>query len=186
MFAEHGAAGDFSGDGAEDEDGGVEPEDGGDGGGEPGVDEVVVGVEVAAGLGDEEDADEGDEEHEVAAEGEEEADAGLGEAFAGAAAAARAVVPVVAIAFAVAAGALVGGRAVSVVAVADAMAINLRRCDGGRHGRMLLSDDAVRILYSASVLNVLAGFHWGEDSCRNRCSGLGRGRRWTADRLDAD
>ena len=44
---------------------------------------MVVGVEVAAGLGDEEDADEGDEEHEVAAEREEEADAGLGDAFVG-------------------------------------------------------------------------------------------------------
>ena len=74
-FAEHAAAGDLDGDGAEQKDGGVEPEDGGDGGGEPVVDVVVVGVEVAAGLGDEEDADEGDEEHEIAAEGEEEADA---------------------------------------------------------------------------------------------------------------
>ncbi len=59
-------------DGAEEKDGGVEPEDGGDGGGQPVVDVAAVGVEVAAGLGDEEDADERDEEHEVAAEGEEE------------------------------------------------------------------------------------------------------------------
>ena len=119
---------------------------------------------MAAGFGDEEDADEGDEEHEVAAESEEEADAGLGDAFVRSAMTARAVVPVVAIAFAVAAGALVGRRPLSVVAVADAMAVNLRRCDGGRHGLEPLSDDVVRILYSASVLNVLTALHCGENS----------------------
>ena len=133
-LAEHGLAGDLGGDGAEDESDGVEPEDGGDGGGEPFVDEAVVGIEVAAGLGDEEDTDEGDEEHEIAAEGEEEADAGLGKTLMGAAMTAGSIVPVIAIAFTVAAGALVGRRAVSVIAIADAVAIYLRRCDGRRHG----------------------------------------------------
>ena len=134
LFAKHSLAGDLGGDRAEQKDGGVEPEDGGDGGGEPVVDEAVVGVEVAAGLGDEEDADQGDEEHEIATEGEEEADAGLGEAFAGAAMAGGAVAEVVAIAFAIAAGTLIGGRPLSVVAITDVvMAVDLRRCEGGGH-----------------------------------------------------
>lgn len=89
---------------------------------------------MAGGLGDEKDADQGDEEHEVSAEGEEETYSGLGETLVWAAMAARAVIPLVAIAFTIAAGTLVGWRAVAVVAVADAVAIDLRRCDGGRHG----------------------------------------------------
>src|ERR1700722_8500813 len=44
VFAEHVSAGELHGDGAEEEDGGVEPEDAGDGGGNPLVDVVVVGV----------------------------------------------------------------------------------------------------------------------------------------------
>ena len=107
-LAEHGAAGDLHGDGAEEKDGGVEPEDGRDGGGEPGVDVVVVGVDVAGGLVDEEGADDGDEEHEVAGEGEEDAHAVAMEALVGAAAAVGALVPVVVVASA--AGALVGWR----------------------------------------------------------------------------
>ena len=80
---EHAAAGDLHGDRAEEKDGGVEPEDGGDAGGEPVVDVAVGGVEVAAGLGDEEDADQGGEEHEVAGEGEEDAEAVACRAFRG-------------------------------------------------------------------------------------------------------
>ena len=125
---------------------------------------MVVGVKVAARLGDEEDADEGDEKHEIAAEGEEKTDTCAGDAFVGTSMSAGAIVPVVAIAFTVATGALVGWRAMSIVAIAYAMAINLRRCNGGRHGAGTLSDELVRLLYSASVLNALTEFHWGKNS----------------------
>ena len=108
VLAEHGAAGELHGDGADEKDGGVEPEDGRDGGGDPLVDVVVVGVEVAGGLVDEEGADDGDEEHEVAGEGEEDAHAVAMEAFVRAAAAVGAVAPVVVVA--TAAGAFVSGR----------------------------------------------------------------------------
>jgi len=93
---------------------------------------------VAGGLGDEEDADQRDEEHEVAEEAEEEAEAYLREPLAGAATALRLVVPVVAVA--VAAGAFVDGgwlAARAVVAfVGVAMAVDFRRCQDRRHGRL--------------------------------------------------
>lgn len=134
LFAEHGLAGNLGGGRAEDESGGVDPENGGDGGGEPLVDEVVVGVEVATGLGDEEDADQRNEEYEIPAEGEEEADASLGEAFARAAVAPGLIIPVVAITVAVATGTLVIRRPLAVVAITDVtMAVDLRRCECGRH-----------------------------------------------------
>jgi len=134
LFTEHGLTGDLGGNGTEKEDGGIEPEDGGNGGGEPLVDEVAIGVEVAAGFGDEEDADQGDEEHEVAAEGEEETDACPGEALARAAMALGAIVEVVPIAFAVATRALICRRLLAVVAITDVvMAVNLWRCEGGWH-----------------------------------------------------
>jgi len=138
VLVEHGAAGELGGDGAEEEDGGVEPEDGGDGGGKPVVDVARVGVDVAAGLGDEEGADDGDEEHQHGEEGEEDADADLRESLARAALALWAVVPVVA--FAVAAGSLVDGwaAAVAVVTFANLFAafagVDLRWCEDGRHG----------------------------------------------------
>ena len=87
---------------------GVEPEDGRDDGGAPLVDVVVVGVDVAGGLVDEEGADDRDEEHEVAGEGEEDAHAVAMEALVGAAVAVGAFVPVVAVA--TAAGAFVSWR----------------------------------------------------------------------------
>ncbi len=129
---EHGTARDLRGGGAQDEDGRVEPEDGRDGGRQPFIDVAIVGVEVAGGLGHEENADEGDEEHEVAAQGEEEADAGLGEALPGAAATLGALAPVVA--FAVAAGAFVcgGTAAVTVAVIAFAGAVAIAAIDLGR------------------------------------------------------
>src|SRR5579871_6597802 len=75
VFAEHVAAGDLDGYATEEENGGVEPEDRWDDGGEPLVNVLVVDVVAARGLGDEEGADEGDEEHEVACECAEEAEA---------------------------------------------------------------------------------------------------------------
>ena len=107
-LAEHAAARDLHGGGAEEKDGGVEPEDGRDVGGGPGVDVVVVDVDVAGGLIDEEGADDGDEEHEVAGEGEEDAHAVAMETLVGAAAAVGAFVPVVAVA--AAAGSFVSWR----------------------------------------------------------------------------
>ena len=98
VFAEHLAAGEFHGDGADEEDGGVEPEDAGNEGGDPLVDVVVVGVDVAGGLVDEKSGDDGDEEHQVAGEGEEDAEAIAMEAFVGATMAVGSVVPVVAVA----------------------------------------------------------------------------------------
>src|SRR5271156_4673750 len=108
VFAEHLAAGELHGGGAKEKDGGVEPENARDDGGDPHVDVVIVGVDVAGGLVDEEGADDGDEEHEVAGEGEEDAHAIAMEALVGAAATVGSVVPVVAVA--TAAGALVGRR----------------------------------------------------------------------------
>ena len=87
-LVEHVAARDLHGDGAEQQDGGVEPEDGRDGGGQPGIDVAVVGVDVAGGFGVDEDADDADEEHDDGPEGEEEAEAVGGETLAGAARAA--------------------------------------------------------------------------------------------------
>ncbi len=69
---------------------------------------MVVGVDVAGGLVDEEGADDGDKEHQVAGEGEEDAHAVAMEAFVGAAAAVGAIVPVVVVA--PAAGAFVSWR----------------------------------------------------------------------------
>src|ERR1035437_5268480 len=68
-LVKHVAACELDRDGTEQQDGGVEPEDRRDGGGEPGVDVVVVGVDVVGGLR-EEDADDANEEHEDGAEGE--------------------------------------------------------------------------------------------------------------------
>ena len=154
VLVEHGAAGELGGDGAEEEDGGVEPENGRDGGGEPFVDVARVGVDVAGGLGDEEGADDGDEEHEHGEEGEEDADADLRQALPRAALALWTVVPVVA--FTVAAGSLVYGwtAAVAVVAFANLFAafagFDLRWCEDGRHGRVRLRGGydpaAVRLL----------------------------------------
>ena len=107
-FAEHGASGDLHGCGGEKKDGGVEPEDAGDDGGNPLVDVVVVGVDVSGGLINEEGADDGDEEHEVAGESEEDTEAVAVESLVGAAAAVGALVPVVAVSSS--AGALVGWR----------------------------------------------------------------------------
>jgi hypothetical protein len=104
-FAEHVAAGELDGAGAKEEDDGVEPQDGRNGGGEPLVDVMVVGVEVAGGLIDEEGADDGDEEHEVAGEGEEDTHSIAMEALVGAASTVGALVPVVVVA--TAAGAFV-------------------------------------------------------------------------------
>ena len=95
---EHVAAGDLDGDGAEQQDGGGEPEDGRDGGGQPCVDGVVVDVEAAGGLGDGEDADQPGEEEEDGTESEEEAEAIGDEALARAVRAAGTVVPVVVVA----------------------------------------------------------------------------------------
>ena len=156
-LTEHVAAGDLHGDGAEEEDGGVEPEDGRDGGGEPLVDVVVVGVEVAGGLVDEEGADDGDEEHEVAGEGEEDAHAVAVEALVRAAAAVGTVVPVVAVA--AAAGALVGWRtsAGAVVVIFEAALrswLGLVGSDGGRHEVALLDARVVDSLLRFCVCGV--------------------------------
>lgn len=70
---------------------------------------MVVDINVAGRLVDEEGADDGDKEHEVAGESEEDAHAVAMEALVGAAAAVGAFVPVVAVA--TAAGALVSWRA---------------------------------------------------------------------------
>ncbi len=101
-LSEHATAGDLDGDGADQEDSGVEPEDGRDGGGEPLVLEGVEGAIVTASLGDEEGSDDSGEEHKDGGEGEEEAVAVGGELLAGASAL---CVPVVAVASA--AGALI-------------------------------------------------------------------------------
>ena len=92
------AAGDLDGEGAEQQERGIEPEDGRDGGGQPGVDGVVVGVEAAGGVGDGEDADQPGEEEEDGTEGEEEAEAVGDEALAGAIRAVGTAVPVVVVA----------------------------------------------------------------------------------------
>ncbi len=119
-LAKHVAAGELDGAGAKEEDDGVEPQDGRDGGGEPLVDVVVVGVEVAGGLVDEEGADDGDEEHEVAGKGEEDTHAIAMETLVGAASTMGAFVPVVVVA--PTAGALVSGwtTACAVVVVFNA------------------------------------------------------------------
>jgi len=95
---EHVAAGDLDGERAEKQERGVEPEDGRNGGGQPGVDGVVVGVEPAGGLGDGEDADQPGEEEEDCAESEEEAEAVGDEALAREVRAVGTVVPVVVVA----------------------------------------------------------------------------------------
>ena len=156
VLVEHGAAGELGGDGAEEQDGGVEPQDGGDCGGEPVVDVARVGVDVPGGLGDEEGAYDGDEEHQHGEESEEDADTDLRETLTGAALALRAAVPVVAVPLAVAAGALVDGRAAAIAIVAFAnlvaalAAVDLRWCEDGRHGRMMerggCEPPAVRLL----------------------------------------
>ena len=113
---EHVAAGDLDGDRAEQQDRGVEPEDARDGQGEPLVDVVAVGVEVAVALGAEEDTDDGDEEHQDRAEGEEEAEAIGGEALTGPATRAGGFVPVIVVA------ATAGALEVAAIGWAPAMA----------------------------------------------------------------
>ena len=92
------AARDLDGERTEQQDSGVEPEDGRDGGGQPCVDGVVVGVEPAGGLGDGEDADQPGEEEEDSAESEEEAKAIGDEALAREVRAVGTIVPVVVVA----------------------------------------------------------------------------------------
>jgi hypothetical protein len=135
-FAKHVAAGELYGGGAEEENSGVEPEDGRDGGGEPLVDVAVVGVEVAGGLVDEESADDGDEEHEIAGEGEEYAHAIAMEALVGSAATVGAIVPVVVVS--ATAGAFIGRwpttRAVVVIFYAAfSFLLGFIGSDGCRH-----------------------------------------------------
>src|SRR5262249_14325765 len=81
-FAEELAAGYRHGEAAEDEDGGVDPEDGRNGQGVPVGDVVLAGVEVAGALTHEEGADKSDEEHEIASEGEENSEPVAGEKLA--------------------------------------------------------------------------------------------------------
>jgi hypothetical protein len=136
IFAEHLAAGEFHGDGADDEDGGVEPEDAGYCGGCPLVDVAIVGVDVSGRLIDEEGGNDGNEEHEIAGEGEEDAHAIAMKTFVGATAAIGAIVPVIAVA--AAAGTLVGWRtpAGAVVVVFEATApflFGFIGRNGGRH-----------------------------------------------------
>ena len=133
-LAEHVSTGDLHGERAEEKDGGVQPEDGRKGSGEPLVDVAGVGVNMAAALRDEEDADDGDEEHEDCGEAEEEAESVAVQALAWAWAAAATFVPVVRVA--TAAGAFVGWRASSsaVVAVFELATtfFGARRRDWGR------------------------------------------------------
>lgn len=82
-LVKHVPAGEFDSYGTEEKDGCVEPEDRWDSGGEPVVDVVIVGIDVAGGLGVEEEADDADEEHEDGAEGEEKSEAVGGKALSG-------------------------------------------------------------------------------------------------------
>ena len=107
-FVKHAAAGGFHGDGAENENDGVEPENRRNHGGRPLVDIVAIGVKVACGLADEEGADDSDEEHQVAGQSEEDTHAVAGEPLTRTAVATGAVTPVVVIASA--ASALIGRR----------------------------------------------------------------------------
>ena len=143
-LVEHVAARDLHGDGAEQQDGGVEPEDGRDGGGQPGIDVAVVGVDVAGGFGVDEDADDADEEHDDGSEGEEEAKAVGGETLAGAARAAGGFIAIVVIA--AAAGALevaAIGRAPAVAAIVlfnpAGTAFEIGRRDDGRQETHLMA-----------------------------------------------
>ena len=97
-FPEKLAAGHLHGEAAEDENGGVDPENGRDGERVPVGDVVLAGVEVAGTLAHEEGADQSDEEHEVAGKGEEDSETVAGEQFARAATAMGAIIPVVAVA----------------------------------------------------------------------------------------
>jgi hypothetical protein len=159
VFAEHLTARELHRHGAEEEDGGVEPEDAGDDGGGPLVDVVVVGVDVAGGLIDEEGADDGDEEHQVTGEGEEDAHTVAVKTFVGAASAMGAIVPAFAIASA--AGAFVGwwttARTVVVIfESASALLVGFIRGDGGRHGGShsegTLGTDYSGLLFAASSI----------------------------------
>ena len=97
-LVEHMAARELHGDGAEQQHGGIEPEDGRNGGGKPVVDDAVVSVDVGVAFGVEEDADDADEEHDDGGEGKEEAEAVGGEALARAARTLWRVVAVVVVA----------------------------------------------------------------------------------------
>ena len=135
---EHVAAGDLDGDGAEQQNGGGEPEDGRDGGGEPCVDGVVVGVQPAGGLGDGEDADQPGEEEEDGPEGEEETEAIGDEPLAGTVRAVGPVVPVVVVAPAAGALEVVAiGRTTAVASIvifgAAGTAFEIWRRDGCWH-----------------------------------------------------
>ena len=154
------AAGHLHAEGAEDEDDGVEPEDGRNGGWEPLVDVLVVGVEVSAGLADKEGADDGDEEHEVAGEGEEDAHAVAAEAFARALVTVGAFIPIVVVA--PAAGTLVGWRTaprpiVVIFYAATLFPFSVDRRDGRWHCG--LSSHALGTAYSGFVSRVMSGTH---------------------------
>ena len=136
---EDAAAGDLDCDGAEQQDGGGEPEDGRDGGGQPCVDGVVVCVQPVSGLGDGEDADQTGEEEEDGAEGEEEAKAIGDETLAREVRAVGTIVPVVVVASS--AGALevaTVGRTTAVASIvlfkgAAGTAFEIGGCDDGGH-----------------------------------------------------
>ena len=131
------ATGDLYGDGAKDENGGVEPEDWRNYCGEPLINVLVVSVVAAAGLRDKEGADDGDEEHEVAGESEEDSEAGAAKILARASTALGAIIPVVVVA--ATAGALVCRRTPTVTAIvifnaALLFAFSIKRRDGRWHG----------------------------------------------------
>ncbi len=76
---------------------GIEPEDGRNGGGEPLVDVVVIGVVATTGLRYEESADDGDEEHEIAGKGEEDGEPIPSEFFAWSTPTLGTIIPIVSI-----------------------------------------------------------------------------------------
>lgn len=161
-LVEHAAAGGLHGDGAEDEDDCVEPEDRRNEGWGPLVDVVVVGVEMAGVLADEEGADDGDEEHQVAGESEEDAHAVADEALARAAATVGTVVPVIVVAAAT--GALIGGRsAAGTVVVVFEVTPRLRLGSGRRDGCWHdgLSSHAMETAYSGLMFGIASVFHCG-------------------------
>jgi len=144
VFAEHGAAGDLHGYGADEKHGGIEPEDGRNGRWQPLIDVAVVGINVTGALRDKECADDGDEEHGIAGEREEETQAGATESFAWATSSLGSVVPVVVIA--PTAGPLIGWRAATMPAVVIVKAtflfpLSVDWRDGGWHGEASPEND---------------------------------------------
>lgn len=130
------AAGDLHGDRAEQNQRGVQPQHRRHGGGQPGVDGVVIHVDAASGLRDREDTDQSSEEEKDGAEREEEAKSISHEALARASRVAGTIVPVVVVA--PSAGALqvaIIGRASTVASIVLCGAAGTAFEIGGRDDR---------------------------------------------------